>query len=135
MLRFVIAASLFAGASLLSLTSASAQAVQYQFTPPPPVASLPGSSASGYAGGLESLPPPIAAPAPIRGTGPHTHSARAYRNRPRYVTTRRGRSIMVPPAFPGQHTAQNRVLRCMGAGAAGGLRPNQLGSFTNQCAN
>jgi hypothetical protein len=45
------------------------------------------------------------------------------------------RPVLVPAAPPGRNSFSDRVERCMHAGRAAGIRPNDLGSFTSQCAN
>ena len=43
--------------------------------------------------------------------------------------------VIVPAAPPGRNSFSDRVERCVQAGGANGIRPNDLGSFTAQCAN
>jgi hypothetical protein len=138
MIRFAIASLMLAGSALMALEPAYGQAVQYQFTPPPPIVSLGSSSGPSY----PSIPG-VASPSPAPGgsgvvpyqVAPPPHVASS-RSSTRYVHTRRGRTIAVPPAaVAGQNTFGDRVSRCAHAGAASGLGPNQLGGFTAQCAN
>ncbi len=42
--------------------------------------------------------------------------------------------VLVPGAPPGRDGFSDRVGRCMAAGAAAGIGPNDLGPFTSQCA-
>ena len=115
-------------------SSSYAQPVQYQFTPPPPIPTLPSSPAPFY-----PPMPGVARPVPAPG---HSHLA-PYRVTPppglspqrsaRPVQTARGRTILVPSS-PGD-TFGDRVSTCAHAGAAAGLRPNQLSAFMGQCVN
>jgi hypothetical protein len=136
MFRFAFASLMLAGSALLALEPAFGQAVQYQFTPPPPIVPLPSSSSPTYAN-VPDVAPPVPAPG---GSG-----VKPYHVRPgprasrsagtRYVHTRRGRVVAVPPALvPGHNTFNDRVIRCAHAGASSGLRPGQLGGFTAECA-
>lgn len=46
------------------------------------------------------------------------------------------RGPVIVPALPsGRNSFSDRVENCMHAGGAAGIRPNDLGSFTAQCAN
>jgi hypothetical protein len=72
-------------------------------------------------------PPPAMMPGP---TLPPSFSAPS-----RVVTTRRGRTVLVPAGPPDRNSFSDRVERCVHAGAAAGIRPNRMGSFTAQCAN
>jgi len=45
------------------------------------------------------------------------------------------RPVLVPALPPGRNSFSDRVGNCMHAGGAAGIRPNDLGSFTAQCAN
>ena len=51
------------------------------------------------------------------------------------VTTRRGRTVLVPAGPPERNSFSDRVERCVQAGTAAGVRSNHIGSFTAQCAN
>src|SRR5262245_29104861 len=132
MSRFTIA-SLMAGCVLAMLEPAHSQGVQYQFTPPPPIKTLPSSSAPSYPP-IPDVAPPVPAPrqshlAPYRVTppgAPDSWSTRA-------VHTARGRTIFVPSS-PGE-TFGDRVSNCAHAGASAGLAPNQLSAFMGRCAN
>jgi hypothetical protein len=72
-------------------------------------------------------PPPALVPGPAL---PRSFSAPS-----RLVTTRRGRSVVVPAGPPGRNSFSDRVERCVHAGTAAGVRSNDIGSFTAQCAN
>jgi hypothetical protein len=128
--------------SMISLMSASmmlcepalSQVVQYQFTPPPPVAPLPFHP-------FES-PSTLQIPGVVPPDRVVKRSARQHPappppfETPRYVTTHRGRVVVVPPAiFPGPELYSDRVARCAQAGAGAGIGANHLGAFTAQCAN
>jgi hypothetical protein len=132
MIRFAIASLMLAGSAVAMLEPAYGQAVQYQFTPPPPIVPLR-SSAPSYPDS-----PGVAAPMPAPGRSgvvPYrvSPSVGASGSQTRYVHTRSGRSIAVPSR--GQETFGDRVSNCAHAGAASGLGPNQLGGFTGRCAN
>jgi hypothetical protein len=49
--------------------------------------------------------------------------------------TRMGRTVMVPSVPSNLNTFSNRVESCMAGGAAAGLNPGGVGSFTRSCAN
>ncbi len=42
--------------------------------------------------------------------------------------------VLVPGAPPGRDSFSDRVGRCIAAGTAAGIGPNDLGAFTSQCA-
>jgi hypothetical protein len=134
MIRSAIASLMLAGSALATLDLAHSQGVQYQFTPPPPIKTLPSSSAPSYPP-IPDVAPPVPAPrqshlAPYRVTPPPGPSdARSTRT----VQTARGRTIFVPSA-PGE-TFGDRVSNCAHAGASAGLGPNQLSAFMGRCAN
>jgi hypothetical protein len=128
--RFAIAPLLL----LALLVSAYGQGVQYQFTPPPPIKTLPSSSAAIYPP-TPGVEPPVPAPrhshlAPYRVTPPpglsDSRSTRA-------VQTGRGRTIFVPSSRG--ETFGDRVSSCAHAGAAAGLRANQLSGFMGRCTH
>ena len=133
MTRFAIASLMLAGSVLAMLEPAHGQGVQYQFTPPPPIKTLPSSSAPSYP--FAGAAPPVPAPrqshlAPYRVTPPPGPSdSRSTRT----VQTTHGRTIFVPSS-PGE-TFGDRVSSCAHAGAAAGLRPNQLAAFMGQCTH
>ena len=52
----------------------------------------------------------------------------------RLVTTPRGRTVTVPSG-PGHESFSDRVEHCVHAGTAAGVRANNIGAFTRQCAN
>ncbi|HLK81014.1 MAG TPA: hypothetical protein VKT99_05895 [Xanthobacteraceae bacterium] len=131
--RFAVASLMLAGSVLAILGPAQGQGVQYQFTPPPPIKSLPPSSTPSYpfAGAL----PPVPAPqqsrlAPYRVTPPPGPSDSPST---RGVQTARGRTIFVPTSP--RETFGDRVSSCAHAGVAAGLRPNQLTRFMGRCVN
>jgi hypothetical protein len=134
MTRFAIASFVLAGSAVAMLEPAHGQGVQYQFTPPPPIRTLPSSPTPSYPA-IPDVAPPSPAPrqshlAPYRVTPPlgpsDSGSART-------VHTAHGRAIFVP-SFPGE-TFGDRVSNCAHAGASAGLGPNQLSAFMGRCAN
>jgi hypothetical protein len=134
MTRFAIAPVLLAGGILTLVEPAHGQGVQYQFTPPPPIRTLPSSSAPIYPP-TAGVAPPVPAPrqshlAPYRVTpAPGLADSRSTRA----VQTARGRTIFVPSSR--RETFGDRVSSCAHAGAAAGLRPNQLAAFMGRCTN
>ncbi len=133
MTRFAIASLMLASGVLAMLEPALGQGVQYQFTPPPPIRTLPPSSAPSYP--FAGVAPPVPAPrqshlAPYRVTPPPGPSDSPST---RTVQTARGRTIFVPSS-PGE-TFGDRVSSCAHAGAAAGLRANQLAGFMGRCVN
>ena len=79
MTRFAVASFMLAGCALVMLEPAHGQGVQYQFTPPPPIKTLPSSSAPSYPP-IPDVAPPVPAPrqshlAPYRVTSPPGPSA------------------------------------------------------------
>ncbi len=92
-----------------------APAVPSPFTPPPQLGGAPA--------------PPQVMPGPV--VSPHLHSGASSS---RVYTTRRGRIITVPSGQPGE-SYSDRVSRCIEAGTAAGLGPNQVNSFSRRCAN
>jgi len=136
MIRSAIASLILAGSTFAVLGPAYGQAVQYQFTPPPPIVPLPSSQPPSYPP-IPGVAPP--APAPGRsGITPYqvtpSVGPSGSRSAP-YVYTRRGRAIAVPPPAPGRDTFGDSVSRCAHAGASAGLSPNQLGAFMGRCVN
>lgn len=133
MTRFAIVSLMLAGA-VMALEPAHGQGVQYQFTPPPPIRTLPSSSAPSYST-IPDVAPPVPAPrqshlAPYQVTSPPGPSeSRSTRT----VQTARGRTVIVPSS-PGE-TFGDRVSNCAHAGASAGLHSNQLGAFMGRCAN
>jgi hypothetical protein len=134
MTRFAIACVMLAGGTMMVMEPAHSQGVQYQFTPPPPIKSLPSSSAPSYPP-IPDVAPPAPAPsqshlAPYRVTPPPRPSeSRSART----VQTSRGRTIVVPSS-PGE-TFGDRVSNCAHAGASAGLGPNRLSAFMGRCTN
>src|SRR5258705_7353993 len=121
MTRFAIASLMLAGSVLALLEPAHGQAVQYQFTPPPPIKTLPSSSAPSY-----SLTPDVAPPGPA----PRQSHLAPYRVTPppgpsgspstRSVQTARGRTIFVPssPGGPSATTFPAAPTRVQPPGCA-----------------
>ena len=134
MTRFTIASLMLAGGAVLVLEPANGQGVQYQFTPPPPIRSLPSSSAPSYPQ-IPAVAPPVPAPrqshlSPYRvAPAPSPSGSRMTRD----VYTANGRRVIVP-SRPAE-TFGDRVSNCAHAGAAAGLGPNQLGAFMGRCTN
>ncbi len=133
MLRTAVAPLMLAGTTLL-LAPAHGQPVQYQFTPPPPIPTLPSTSGPLYPATPGALPP---VPAPHRShlkpwqvTPPPALSAQ---REVRSVHSARGRTILVPSS-PGE-TFGDRVSSCAHAGAAAGLGPTRLNAFMGRCVN
>ena len=50
-------------------------------------------------------------------------------------STRTGRTVLVPSEPSNLNTFSNRVENCMSGGAAAGLTPGGVGTFTRSCAN
>src|SRR5215831_4223955 len=97
MTRFAVACFALAGSGVAMLEPAHGQGVQYQFTPPPPIRTLPSSSAPSYPT-IPDVAPPSPAPrqshlAPYRVTPPPGPSDS---QSTRSVHTARGRTIFVP---------------------------------------
>jgi hypothetical protein len=139
MIRFAIASLLLAGSAMAVLGPAYGQPVQYQFTPPPPIVPLHSSSMPSYPD-IPGVAAPVPAPGPssvvpYRVTpSPSVASSRSHTTR--YLQTRRGRTVAVPPALGrGQDTFSDRVSRCAHAGASSGVRPGELGTFMAGCTN
>jgi hypothetical protein len=133
MLRFAFASLMLAGGALAMFEPAHAQPVQYQFTPPPPIPTLPSSSGSLYPPAPSVLPP---VPAPGQSyLKPHQVTPPPALSAPPSARTvhTRGRTILVPSS-PGE-TFGDRVSSCAHAGAAAGLGPNQLNAFMGRCVN
>jgi hypothetical protein len=132
--RFVIAFLLLAGGILTLLEPAHGQGIQSQFTPPPPIRTLPSSSGAIYPP-TPGVEPPVPAPrqshlAPYRVTPPPGLSdSRSTRT----VQTARGRTIFVPSSR--RETFGDRVSNCAHAGAAAGLHSNQLTAFMGRCTH
>jgi hypothetical protein len=116
------------------LEPAFGQVVQYQFTPPPPVVPLPFHP---FESPSTLQIPDVVPPDRVLKRSARQHSAvPAPVETPRYVTTRHGRVVVVPPAVvPGQELYSDRVARCAQAGAGAGIGASRLGAFTAQCAN
>src|SRR5262249_35259507 len=134
MTRLAVASLMLACSVSAMLEPAYSQGVQYQFTPPPPIKTLPSSSAPSYPP-IPDVAPPAPAPrqsrlAPYRVTPPPGLSD--YRST-RTVHTDRGRTIFVPSS-PGE-TFGDRVSNCAHAGASAGLGPNQLSGFMGRCTH
>jgi hypothetical protein len=134
MTRWAILFAVLAGGASATMTAAQGQAVQYQFTPPPPIMPLAPQPAAPYDfSGSTPLGLPGSGERPYAYAPPHT--ARSSHHATRYVPTRHGRVVAVPPGRPGFNTFSDRVLRCQQAGSQAGLGPSQQGNFTAQCVN
>jgi hypothetical protein len=123
MLR-IITTLLILGASLsASLGTAAAQIGQFPGVAP----SVPSPQLNGapLLGGAPA--PPQVMPGPTVSPG--------YRGTSQIYTTRRGRVVQVPAGPPNRQSFSDRVERCMEAGAAAGLGPNHVSSFSRRCAN
>jgi hypothetical protein len=134
MLRSAIASLMLAGSGLAMPDPAHSQAVQYQFTPPPPIPRLPSSPAPLFPA-MPGVEPPAPAPQqshlkPYRVTPPPGPSAQPSG---RTVQTARGHTIFVPSS-PGE-TFGDRVSSCAQAGASAGLRAGQMNAFMGRCVN
>ena len=92
-----------------------APAVPSPFTPPPQLGGAPAP--------MQAMPGPVVSPHLGSGSSPS-----------RVYSTRRGRTITVPPGQPGDSYG-DRVSRCIESGTAAGLGPNQVNSFSRRCAN
>jgi hypothetical protein len=119
MLRLVTIALLI-GAATTAVALAQnypgvAPSVPSPFTPPPQLGGAPAP--------MQVMPGPVVSPHLRSGSS----SSSVY-------TTRRGRTITVPPGQPGDSYG-DRVSRCIEAGTAAGLGPNQVNSFSRRCAN
>ena len=132
MRRLAIIAAVAGG--IAATTAAQAQVVQYQFTPPPPIVPLAPQPAAPYDfSGAAPLGSSGSSERPYAYAPPHT--ARSSHRGTRYVQTRHGRVVAVPPGRPGYNTFSDRVLRCQQAGSQAGLGASQQGNFTAQCVN
>jgi hypothetical protein len=132
MLRYAIASLMLAGSVAATPGPAHAQAVQYQFTPPPPIPRPPSSPALLYPS-VPGVAPPAPAPQqshlkPYRVTPPPGVSAQSPA---RPVQTARGRTVFVPSS-PAE-TFGDRVSSCAHAGASAGLRAGQMNAFMGRC--
>ena len=134
MRRLAIIIAVLAGAVAAAMTAAQGQVVQYQFTPPPPIVPLAPQPAPPYDfSGATPLGSPGSWERPYAYARPPT--ARSSHHATRYVPTRHGRVVAVPPGRPGYNTFSDRVLRCQQAGSQAGFGPSQQGNFTAQCVN
>jgi hypothetical protein len=126
MTRLPSASLILAGSLLPLLKPAHGQAVQYQFTPPPPIKTLPPSTAPGYRG----VAPPVPAPrqshlVPYRVTpspGP-SDSTSTWRADERFLCRLRPGEDLWRPCFQ------------FHAGAGAGLHANQLAAFMGRCVS
>jgi hypothetical protein len=132
MTRWAILFAVLAGGAAATITAAQGQAVQYQFTPPPPIVPLAPQPAAPYD---FSRSTPLGSPGERPYASARPHTSRASHHATRYVPTRHGRVVAVPPGRPGFNTFSDRVLRCQQAGSQAGLGPSQQGNFTAQCVN
>jgi len=134
MKRLAILFAVLAGGAAASMTAAQGQVVQYQFTPPPPIVPLAPQPAPPYDfSGATPLGSPGSWAQPYANARPP--GARSSHHATRYVPTRHGRVVAVPPGRPGYNTFGDRVLRCQQAGSQAGLGASQQGNFTAQCVN
>ena len=108
--------SLVGLAILASTVAAAAQVGQFPQVPPP-VPSL----------GAGAPPPLLMAPPPA--PLPNSYGP------PSTVFVPGHRAVQVPGAPPGRNSFSDRVERCIHAGTAAGIKPNDVGSFSAQCAN
>ena len=76
-------------------------------------------------GGAPSPPSMLAGPSISSGLSPSFN----------VNTTRTGRTVLVPSLPSNLNTFSNRVENCMAGGAAAGLTPGGVGTFTRSCAN
>ncbi len=73
-------------------------------------------------------PPPVIAPGPAAPPQPLAPSSTI-------VTVPGAPLVVIPAAPPGRNSFSDRVERCVHYGTAAGVRPNEIGQFTAQCAN
>jgi hypothetical protein len=118
MIRLLIVSFMLAG-SVVALASSIANAQ----SPNPALLAPPAARA-----GLAPPPVPYNQPTPMRLPGASGKS--------RYVQVpgSRGRTVHIPAGAPFQ-TFQDRVATCSHYGAASGLSPGKLDTFTRSCAN
>ncbi len=76
--------------------------------------------------------PPVPQPVPVPSLPSNFH---AYGPPSRTVIAPGLRPVQVPSDPPNRNSFGDRVERCIHAGAAAGLRPNQVARFTGPCAN
>jgi hypothetical protein len=97
-----------------------------------------------FPGVAPSVPSPFTSPSLLGGAPAPMQAVPSQRvspnlgsslSSPRVYTTRRGRIITVPPSTTGQDSFGDRASRCIGAGTAAGLGPNQVNAFAGRCAN
>jgi glucose/arabinose dehydrogenase len=119
MLRLVVIA-LSAGACA---TAAQAQVGQFPGVAPP----VP-SPQIGAPPQLGGAPPPPAV-MPGQNLGPNFSGPSSI------VTVPNGPTVLVPAGPPNRNSFSDRVERCVQAGTAVGIGPNDIGAFTRQCAN
>jgi hypothetical protein len=136
MTRFLFASLLIAASAVTGWQPAIGQAVQYQFTPPPPIVPLPETLATPAP--IPGVGSPVPAPPPGDVT-PQVYvpppSARALRSHgPRFVQGPNGRAVAVPSST-GRGDYGTRFSRCMQAGSAAGIRGSgRLNAFGMSCA-
>jgi hypothetical protein len=134
-IRIAIASLMLAGAAMAAAEPAAGQAVQYQYTPPPPIVALP-SQLPGPAtipGVASPVPaPPVASTEPQQFTPPRSVKPLPSLS-PRFVQVPNGPVVVVPPARP-HASYSERYHGCIHAGTAAGLSSSQLGSFGVLCA-
>jgi hypothetical protein len=94
-----------------------------------------------FPGVAPPVPSPFSAPPQLGGAPPLPALVPGPVLRPSFsapsqvVTTRRGRTVLVPAGPPDRNSFSDRVERCVHAGTAAGVRSNHIGSFTAECAN
>jgi hypothetical protein len=118
MIRLLIVSFMLAG-SVVALANSMANAQ----SPNPALLAPPAARA-----GLAPPPVPYNQPTPMRLPGA------SGRSRYVHVPGSRGRTVNIPAGAPFE-TFQDRVATCTQYGAASGLSPGRLATFTRSCAN
>jgi hypothetical protein len=83
----------------------------------------------------QAAPPQLGGAPPLPALVPGPVLPQSFSAPSQVVTTRRGRTVLVPAGPPDRNSFSDRVERCVHAGTAAGVRSNHIGSFTAQCAN
>lgn len=96
---------------------------------PPPVPSPGGSVPNANASPL----PQIAPGAPMVGSG--ASAPRARRPSSRIVQVPGYPTVVIPHSRRDSNSFSSRIERCIHYGSAAGIQPNDLGSFSAQCAS
>src|SRR5882672_7555499 len=73
--------------------------------------------------------PPVPQPVPVPPMPPSFHAPSTSVTVPGLPT------VQVPSGPPNRNSFGDRVERCIQAGTAAGIGPNDIGGFTRQCAN